>query len=836
MDQNLETLKAALLDRYEVEKPIGRGGMATVYLARDLRHDRRVAIKVMSPELAATIGADRFGREVKIAAKLSHPNVLGVFDSGEARGLLFYVMPFVEGETLRDKLQRERQLSIDDSIQIICEVADALGYAHANGIVHRDIKPENILLQNGRAMVADFGIARLAEQSTEKLTKTGMAVGTAQYMSPEQAAGEPTDARSDIYALGCTLYEMLVGQPPFMGANAMAIMAQHSMATVPEIRVMRQSVPDELESVIRRAMEKTPADRFQTMQEFKRAVLGEIPATATHSRYTARYRTPGGAAQAQAHSRWNRRFLIGAVAGGVVLIAAAIIAQKLLRGPAVAAPDANKVAVLYFTDESGGAMEHVADGLTESLIERLDEVPALEVVPANGVRAFRGKSVASDSVRAVFGVGTIAKGSVTREGSKAKVTLSVVDAASDASYGRTSISVDTAEMVGLQAKVADQVATYLREAIGAEIRLKSSRAETQSTAAWTLFERAATLRKKADSLSGVRATDAALAALASADSLLSQAQLADPRWPKIPATRAANDVMRAGMLPRQSVAQRAMLDTGLVMAGKALTIQSNHAAALESRGRLLYAKYTTGYDPDPKAMAQYLEGAESALVEAVQSDRSLAGAWSGLSQIYYARQNIPEANRAAKNAYEADAYLGSARTILSRLFWTSHDLEIYPEALDWCTKGQRRFPADPFFVECRLWMYTTRFETPNVDSAWIYHDRYVALHDDKAKPFADKYARALVAGALARAKQPDSARNVLLSARATPHLDPQREIVANEAIVRVILGDYDTAVELLENYLTVHPDHRKGFATRVSPWWRDLQGNARFKRLVATAR
>jgi eukaryotic-like serine/threonine-protein kinase len=820
MDQNLETLKAALLDRYEVEKPIGRGGMATVYLARDLRHDRRVAIKVMSPELAATIGADRFGREVKIAAKLSHPNVLGVFDSGEAQGLLFYVMPFVEGETLRDKLTRERQLSIDESIQIICEVADALGYAHSNGIVHRDIKPENILLQNGRAMVADFGIARLAEQSSEKLTKTGMAVGTAQYMSPEQAAGEPTDARSDIYALGCTLFEMLVGQPPFMGANAMAIMAQHSMATVPEIRVMRQSIPEELEGVIRRSMEKTPADRFQTMEELKRAVLGEIPATSVHSRYTARYRAqgkPGGGGGGGGGIATNR---LTWIIGGAVVVAVAATAVFLMKRPRIGAvPDANKVAVLYFTDETGGAMAHVADGLTESLIERLEDVPALEVVPVNGVRALRGKS----------------RGAVTREGSKAKVTISVVDAASDAPYGRRSISVDTAQIVSLQGMVADEVAGFLREAIGGEVRLKTGRGETRSTAAWTLAERAARLRKDADSLSGVRANEAALAALAQADSLLAQAQSQDGEWTRVPAMRAGNDVLRAQLMPRKTPAQLAMIDSGLAMANAALAIQSNDAAALEAKGRLLYAEYTTGFESDPLRNAALLDSAEATLVRAVQSNRTQAGAWAALSSLYYSKQRIPEANSAAKNAYEADAFLASANGILRRLFWTSHDLEMYPEALDWCSKGRRRFPADPFFVECRLWMYTTRYEPPNIDSAWAYQARYVDLYDAKQREYADKYSRALVAGALARKGDADSARHVLSAARATPAIDPNREIVANEAVVRVILGDYDVAVGLLENYLTVHPDHRKGFATRVSPWWRDLQGNARFKRLLATA-
>jgi serine/threonine-protein kinase len=833
MDQNLESLRAALLDRYTVEKPIGRGGMATVYLAHDLRHDRRVAIKVMNPELSATIGAERFNREVKIAAKLSHPNVLGVFDSGEARGLLFYVMPLIEGETLRDKLQRERQLSIDESIQIICEVAEALGYAHSHGIVHRDVKPENILLQDGRALVADFGIARLAERDGEKLTKTGMAVGTAAYMSPEQAAGERTDARSDVYALGCVLYEMLVGQPPFMGANAMAIMAQHSMATLPEIRVMRNSIPEELEAVIRRSMEKTASDRFQTMDDFRRAVLGEIPATNMLPRYTARYRTQGAVKQ----SRWRRPAIWSGI--GVALLVIGVAATKALTGRRKpgSAPDANKVAVLYFTDETRGAMQHVADGLTESLIDRLEEVAALDVVPANGVRTLRGKDVTSDSVHAAFGVGTIVKGSVALEGAKAKLTINVLDAGSDASYGRKSVSVDTADVASLQGIVADEVAGFLREAIGSEVRLKADRGQANSTAAWTLAERAAKLRKDADSLIAAKSRDAAAAALVRADSFLAAAQTADPKWAKLPASRATNALFRASLAERRSPVQLAILDTGMARAKDALAIDPRDASALEAEGRMLYARYDLAVERDPVRNEKLVDSAESVLIEATRADKNAAGAWSALSNLYYRKQQIPEANRAAVNAYQSDAYLAAANPILKRLFWTSHDLELYPEALDWCAKGYRRFPGDPFFTECQLWMLTTPYKSPpSIDSAWAYQARFASLSVPAARAYSDKYGRVIVAGALARAGLADSARHVLLAARATPDVDPNRELAGWEAVIRVMLGDYDEAVDRLQYYASLHPEHLKGFTARVSPWWRDLQGNARFKKLIATAR
>jgi serine/threonine-protein kinase len=243
----LEELQIALPDRYRIQREIGRGGMAVVYLAEDVPHGRDVAVKVLSPELTGSIDAERFRREIQIAARLSHPNILPAYDSGIANGLLYYVMPFIQGESLRARLDRESQLPIEDAIAVTCEVADALSYAHSQGVVHRDIKPENILIQSGHAVVADFGIARIVEDSgAQKLTATGMSIGTAAYMSPEQFTGEKLDGRSDMYSLACVLYEMLVGQVPFTGPNAMAIMARHTMQAVPSIRLVRSSVPEDI--------------------------------------------------------------------------------------------------------------------------------------------------------------------------------------------------------------------------------------------------------------------------------------------------------------------------------------------------------------------------------------------------------------------------------------------------------------------------------------------------------------------------------------------------------------------------------------------------------------
>ncbi len=274
MTDTLEHLKAALADRYAIEREIGSGGMAVVYLARDLRLDRTVALKVLRPELAASLGVERFIREIEIAGKLNHPNILPLYDSGEADGLLYYAMPYVEGESLRDLLAREQQLPLDEALRITREVADALSHAHAYGVIHRDIKPENIMFQSGHAVVSDFGIARaVTEAGGEKLTQTGVAVGTPAYMSPEQAAGVGTiDARSDVYALGCLLYEMLAGEAPFTGPTAQAIMARHAMDPVPSLRTVRDTISMGVEGAITQALSKVPADRYRTATEFAEAL------------------------------------------------------------------------------------------------------------------------------------------------------------------------------------------------------------------------------------------------------------------------------------------------------------------------------------------------------------------------------------------------------------------------------------------------------------------------------------------------------------------------------------------------------------------------------------
>ena len=296
----LDHLRSALADRYTVERELGQGGMATVYLARDRKHERPVAIKVLRPELGSALGAERFLREIQTTAALRHPNILPLFDSGATDpgpdGLLYYVMPLVEGESLRARLDRERKLPIDDALRITEEVAAALSYAHGRGIIHRDIKPENILLENGRAIVADFGIARaVTTDGGTALTQTGLVLGTPVYMSPEQGMGESdVDGRTDQYALGCVLYEMLAGEPPYTGATAMAIVAKRLMEPVPKIRTLRDTVPESVATALSRALATTPVDRFADVAAFARALVAAEAVSPQPTQPSAPRRQRGG--------------------------------------------------------------------------------------------------------------------------------------------------------------------------------------------------------------------------------------------------------------------------------------------------------------------------------------------------------------------------------------------------------------------------------------------------------------------------------------------------------------------------------------------------------------
>jgi len=439
------TLRAALADRYVIERELGRGGMATVYLTRDLKYRRLVALKVLSPVLAASLGADRFIREIELAARLQHPHIVPVFDSGDAVGILWYTMPYVEGETLRARLERERQLPLDEAVRIASEAARALEYAHQHGVLHRDVKPENLLLTtDGSTLVADFGIARPSNE-TGGLTVTGLVVGTPGYMSPEQAAGERTlDARSDVYALGCVLYEMLAGEMPYSGPNAQAILAKRLSEPVPRLGATRD-VPAAIEQTVSRALARVPADRFATAAEFLRALQGiAMPR----------------------HRRVVSRMWILAAALVLVVVAASAVLVRSRGGGAAAAPAT--AAVLPFADLSDAKDQaYFSDGLTDELITALSRVEGMRVAGRTSSFQFKGREIDVADVGRRLHVDAVLEGSVRRSGNRLRITAQLVSTRDGYQLWSEAYDRELKDVFAVQEDIARAIISALQVKLGA---------------------------------------------------------------------------------------------------------------------------------------------------------------------------------------------------------------------------------------------------------------------------------------------------------------------------------------------------------------------------------
>ena len=408
MTDLLERLKSALADRYSIEHELGCGGMAVVYLARDLRHDRSIALKVLRPELAESLGPDRFLREVEVTAKLTHPHILTLIDSGEADGFLYYVMPYIEGETLRERMNREGQLPLDAALQITKEVAAALSYAHSHDVIHRDIKPENVLLSAGEAVVADFGIARaITEAGGEHLTETGISIGTPSYMSPEQASGaQKLDGRSDVYSLGCVLYEMLAGEPPYTGPTAQAVLAKKLSEATPRVSVVRERVPQSIEAAIEQALAKTPADRFASAARFAEALGGE-PVVSEH----------------------ERRALL-------------VLPFENLS------PDPDN--------------EYFVDGLTEELITDLSQISGLRVVSRTSTMTYKGARKSIQAIAREMGVQYALEGTVRKAGMSLRITAQLIDTACDGHAWARKFSGTLDDVFDIQEKVSREIVEALK--------------------------------------------------------------------------------------------------------------------------------------------------------------------------------------------------------------------------------------------------------------------------------------------------------------------------------------------------------------------------------------
>jgi serine/threonine protein kinase len=431
----LNPLMTALADRYRIERELGRGGMAVVYLARDLRHDREVAIKVLEKPAGAGVGDERFLREIKTAARLSHPNILTLHDSGDIDGTQYYVMPFVAGESLRDRLKREGPLPVGEAVRIVSEVADALDYAHRAGIVHRDIKPENIMLQEGHAVVMDFGIARAQHgDESNNITATGMIIGTPAYLSPEQATGEALDGRSDLYSLGCVLYECLAGEPPFAGPMV-AVIAQRLMNAAPSVRTRRAEVSEGLASVLQRALATDRLNRYATGQALAAAL-----------------KEPGS-------------------------------------GPAE--PDRHSIAVLPFSNMSAEPEnEFFSDGLTEEIITDLAGVKALRVISRNSSMQKKGSTLGSRAIGRELGVRYLLTGSVRKAGNALRITAQLVEAENDAPLWADKYSGTMDDVFDVQERVSRSIVDALQVKLTADEDVHLAARPIQNPRAFEAYLRA----------------------------------------------------------------------------------------------------------------------------------------------------------------------------------------------------------------------------------------------------------------------------------------------------------------------------------------------------------
>ena len=482
MTDPLADLRAGLRDSYAIERELGRGGMAVVYLAHDLRHDRPVALKLLHPELAAALGPERFQREIRFAARLQHPHILTVLDSGEAAGRLWFTMPFVEGESLRDRIRRERQLPVDVALQIGREAARALDYAHQHGIVHRDIKPENILLtSDGTTLVADFGIARALE-GDDRLTQTGLAIGTPAYMSPEQAAGDKgVDARTDVYSLGAVLYEMLAGEPPFTGPTAQAMIARRLSEPPPSVRRTRPNVPEAVDHAIQRALAPVPADRFASAAELARTLQAPGATQApTASSVEAAPATPPTAPGTPPRADTRHRRPVPVLA--ITLIAGFLLGLGVLfawrhsieSGNGSPGGGSRVLAVLPFENLGDSTTDYFADGVTDAVRGKLSSLPGLQVIASSSSNEYKdsGKplpAIARELEADYLLVARIRWAKAADGSSRVKVSPELVDVGRGGApkvKWQQPFDAEITDVFAVQADIADQVADALDLALG----------------------------------------------------------------------------------------------------------------------------------------------------------------------------------------------------------------------------------------------------------------------------------------------------------------------------------------------------------------------------------
>jgi serine/threonine-protein kinase len=887
-------LQTALAASYTLERELGRGGMATVFLAQDLRHDRPVALKVLHPDLARTLGPERFQREVKLAARLQHPHILTVHDSGEAAGQLWFTMPYVEGESLRDRLRRERQLPVDAALRIATEAARALEYAHRHGVIHRDIKPENLMLtSDGSTLVADFGIARALAGVDDRLTETGLAVGTPAYMSPEQAAGDKgLDARTDVYSLGAVLYEMLAGEPPFTGPTAQAIIAKRFSGEVPRVRQARPSVPEHVDAAVSRALAPVAADRFETVEGFARA----LGAAATTSPVLATAPEPASVAGATAPTRvttppptpsTGRRVPLAAVTLvlGLIVGLGVLFAWRRAHPGADDSPGPRRLAVLPFENLGDSADAYFADGITDEVRGKLSQVSGLAVIARASSNEYRKTTKAPQEIARELGADYLLTATVRWEkapGGPSRVRVSpelirVEPGAAPTTKWQQPFDASLTDVFQVQADIATKVASALNVALGDSVRHELAAKATENLAAYDAY------------LKGEAASQALAvgdpASLRRAIGFYQQAVALDsgfvPAWAQLARARS---LLYTNSTPMPELAAQAR-------------DAANRAQALgpdRPEGQLALGEYYRNVPVDNRqALAAYEAGLKLAptnvdlLVGAALAEQAL-GRWEA------ALQHLTRA--AALDPRSANTARRTARTLVF--------LRRYPEALAAAERGLTLAPTNLNMIEERAIVplaqgdlagarAVVRAALPAVDPAellaffgnfqdlyWVLDDAQQqqllalpprAFDDDrgawgivraqtywlrkdpaKAKVYADS-AQLAIAEQL-RATPDDGQRHVIrglalayLGRKAEAIAEGERGValvpVSRDALlgsyiqlqlvrIYLLVGEPEQALDQLDSLLKI-PYYLSPGWLKIDPNFAPLWGNARFERLVA---
>ncbi|HEX6050943.1 MAG TPA: protein kinase [Gemmatimonadaceae bacterium] len=886
MNDPAAVLASALAERYRFQRVLGAGGMATVHLAEDLRHRRPVAIKVLRPDLGVSLGAERFLREIRIAAQLQHPHIVPVFDSGEAGGLLWYAMPLVEGETLRARLSREGRLPVAEAARIAREVADALGYAHGRGVVHRDIKPENILLSRGHALVTDFGVAKAVstarravdrpegvdgpkDLATGELTTAGISLGTPTYMAPEQAVGDvDVDHRADLYALGVVAYEMLAGAPPFTG-SAQQLLAAHVMQAPESLASRRAGLPEQVTTAVMRCLEKEPGRRFATADELA-AALGEANAGSS-----------GETRQRERHGRWK---LPGAIAAGVVLAGALIIwtGRQSSESRADPAVSVTRLAVLPFTNRGAPDDAYFADGVSDELRGRLAALRGLEVVASASSDAYRDSKKTPQEIGRELRVQYILRGTVrwaraSGGASRVQVSPELVAATSASTRWQRSFDVTIDDIFAVQRQVAEQVASELAVSLGDSTSVTDGPPTTNLAAYDHYLRGMALVRRAMIASSGFRSAADELARATTLDSTfaLAYAQLGrahaaaywffeDRSEARLALVRAAAEralALRPG-LPEAHVTLGYYHYWGhrdyaraLTAFDRALERAPNNVEALTGRGAVLrrqgraeegFRAFTRAVELDPQN-APALRDAGSTAVMAGRPLDALAyleregtiapslGSHVNRALAYYKAGRQREAEQALDAASRSAPPSEVAATVVNGSWWW---IMAFHDSTAWRMLGDMRLSdagADTaaYYLVKAEWKHLTGdragARTVADSAARAYEERV------RRQPREDRYHLSLGIAYALEGRRDDALR---AGRRALEMLPVSRDALDGAnwlkemAYLHVLLGDADEAIDRIEQNLAL-PSHQSPAYFRSDLRFAALRGNPRFERLTA---